>query len=78
MSLRADTRGRITIVEVLTGTFALAFVAALWPVVADALDSSAGVMSTGEVYLMRILLPLMLVVLLTVVFVTAGSGGGRI
>jgi cytochrome c biogenesis factor len=77
MSFRDDTRGRITIVEVLTGTFALAFVAALWPVVADALDSSAGIMSTGEVYLVRIMLPLLLIVLLTVVFVTASAGGGR-
>jgi len=77
MSFRDDTRGRITIVEVLTGTFALAFVAALWPVVADALDGATGIMSTGEIYLVRILLPLMLVVLLTVVFVTASAGGGR-
>jgi len=77
MSFREDERGRITIVEVLTGTFALAFVAALWPVVADALDGATAIMSTGEIYLMRILLPLMLVVLLTVVFVTASAGGGR-
>jgi len=77
MSFRDDERGRITIVEVLTGTFALAFVAALWPVVADSLNGATGIMSTGEVYLMRIVLPLMLVVLLTVVFVTASAGGGR-
>jgi len=77
MSFRDDARGRITIVEVLTGTFALAFVAALWPVVADALDGATAIMSTGEIYLVRILLPLMLVVLLTVVFVTASAGGGR-
>jgi len=77
MTFRDDTRGRITIVEVLTGTFALAFVAALWPVVADSLDSATALMSTGEIYLVRIVLPLMLVVLLTVVFVTASAGGGR-
>lgn len=77
MSLRDDDRGRITIVEVLTGTFALAFVAALWPVVADSLDGATGIMSTGEIYLVRIVLPLMLIVLLTVVFVTASAGGGR-
>jgi len=77
MSLRDDMRARITIVEVLTGTLALALVAALWPVVADALDGATGIMSTGEIYLVRILLPLMLVVLLTVVFVTASAGGGR-
>ena len=72
-----DTRGRITIVEIVTGVFALGFVAALWPVVQDALDQNVGVMNTGEVYLIRLLLPLMLLVMLTVVFVTANAGGGR-
>ena len=74
---RSDTRGRITIVEIVTGVFALGFVAALWPVVQDALDQNVGVMNTGEVYLIRLLLPLMLLVMLTVVFVTANAGGGR-
>lgn len=75
MNFGAADRGRITIVELLTGTFALAFVGALWPVVADSLDSSTSLMSTGEIYLIRILLPLMLLVLLTVIMVTAGQGG---
>lgn len=75
MRFKADQRGRITIVEVLTGTFALAFVSALWPVVADSLDGATGLMTTGEIYLMRLLLPLMLLVLLSVIFVTAGQGG---
>ena len=74
---RRDTRGRITIVEVVTGVFALAFLGALWPVVQDALDSNVGMMSTGEAYLIQLLLPLMLLVMLSVVFVTAKSGGGR-
>jgi cytochrome c biogenesis factor len=77
MRLMDDRRGRITIVELLTGTFALAFVGALWPVVADSLDSATGALNTGEIYLFRIILPLMLLVLLTVVFVTAAQGGGR-
>ena len=72
-----DTRGRITIVEIVTGVFALGFVAALWPVVQDALEQNVSVMNTGEVYLIRLLLPLMLLVMLTVVFVTANAGGGR-
>jgi len=74
---RGDTRGRITIVEIVTGVFALGFVAALWPVVQDALESNVGMMSTGEAYLIQLLLPLMLLVMLSVVFVTAKSGGGR-
>ena len=77
MSFRADTRGRITIVEIVTGVFALGFVAALWPVVQDALEANMGQMSTGEAYLIQLLLPLMLLVMLSVVFVTANSGGGR-
>lgn len=75
MRFRADARGRITIVEVLTGTFAVAVLAALWPVVAGALQSSVGEMTTGEVYLVRLLLPLMLLTMLAIVFVTAAQGG---
>lgn len=74
---RADTRGRITIVEIVTAVFALGFVAALWPVVQDALESNVDMMSTGEAYLIQLLLPLMLLVILSVVFVTANAGGGR-
>ena len=74
---RSDTRGRITIVEIVTGVFALGFVAALWPVVQDALESNMNLLSTGEAYLFQILLPLMLLVMLSVVFVTANAGGGR-
>jgi cytochrome c biogenesis factor len=77
MSLRDDTRGRITIVEIVTSVFALGFVAALWPVVQDALESNLDLLSTGEAYLVQLLLPLMLLVLVTVVFVTANAGGGR-
>jgi cytochrome c biogenesis factor len=77
MSLRDDTRGRITIVEIVTSVFALGFVAALWPVVQDGLESNIGQLSAGEAYLIQLLLPLMLLVLLTVVFVTANAGGGR-
>jgi len=74
---RDDTRGRITIVEIVTSVFALGFVAALWPVVQAALESNIDLLSTGEAYLIQLLLPLMLLVLLTVVFVTANAGGGR-
>ena len=74
---RSDTRGRITIVEIVTGVFALGFVAALWPVVQDALESNMHQISTGEAYLIQLLLPLMLLVMLSVVFVTANAGGGR-
>lgn len=74
---RADNRGRITIVELVTGVFSIGFIAALWPVVQDGIESNLDLLSGGEAYLMRLLLPLMVLVLLTVVFVTASSGGGR-
>jgi len=74
---RDDTRGRITIVEIVTSVFALGFVAALWPVVQGALESNLGLLSPGTAYLIQLLLPAMLLVLLTVVFVTANAGGGR-
>jgi len=77
VSFRGDCRGRITIVEVLLMMFTLAFLGALWPVVQDAIDSSASSLGTGELYLFRLLLPLMLLVMLSVLFVTASSGGGR-
>jgi len=74
---RSDTRGRITIVEIVTSVFALGFVAALWPVVQGALEANIGQLSTGTAYLIQLLLPLMLLVMLTVLFVTATAGGGR-
>lgn len=77
MSFQADSRARITIVEVLLTLFTLAFLGALWPVVQESIDSSAASLGTGELYLFRLLLPLMLLVMLSVVFVTASSGGGR-
>jgi len=77
VSFLHDSRGRVTIVEVLLTMFALAFVGALWPVVQDAIDSAAQSLGTGELYLFRLLLPLMLLVMLSVLFVTASSGGGR-
>jgi len=70
-----DTRGRITIVEVLMALFSLAFLGALWPVVADSLDAAVPQMSTGVVYIMQLILPLILLVLLSTVYATAGQGG---
>lgn len=75
MSFANDNRGRITIVEVLLGVFAMGFLGALWPVVADSLDSATQYMNAGEIYLFRLLLPLMLLVFLTVILVTANQGG---
>jgi len=71
---KMGNRGRITIVEVITSVAALGFLAALWPVVADALDAQAPIMSTGTVYIFRLVLPLMLLVLLSLIFTAARQG----
>lgn len=70
-----DDRARITIVEILMSLFAMAFLGALWPVVSDSLDAAVSEMSVGVVYLMQLILPLMLLVLLSTVYATAGEGG---
>lgn len=72
MSWAVD-RGRITIVEVMVVLFALAMVRALFPVFNNALSSNLGSLSVGEVYLFRLLLPLMLLVLLATLYTTAGQ-----
>lgn len=72
-----DTRGRLTIPDVLIGTFALAILGALWPVVAEGMDTATPEMTVGELYLARLLLPLMLLTLLAVVFAKATAGGQR-
>ncbi len=72
--MKMGNRGRITIVEVITSVAALGFVAALWPVLSDALDAQASIMSTGTVYIFRLVLPLMLLVLLSLIFTAARQG----
>lgn len=73
-----DRRGRITIVEVVTTLFALGFVGALWPVVSTSLDGAVSEMTAGEVYLIRLLLPMMLLVMLSILYATATQGGNQI
>jgi len=71
------SRGRVTIVEVVQILFVIAGVYALWPVVDKSLRDNVGLMSAGEIYLIRLLLPLMLLVLLATLYLTAGSGAQR-
>ena len=70
-----DRRGRITVPDVLISVFILAALGALWPVVADSLDGATQYMNAGEIYIMRLLLPLMLLVMLAMVFAKASAGG---
>lgn len=70
-----DQRARLTLPDLLIAVFALAVLGALWPVAAEALDNATTHMNAGEIYLMRLLLPLMLLTLLAVIFAKATTGG---
>lgn len=72
-----DARARITLPDILYGVAAIAFTAALWPVVTDALEANLHLMSTGTVYLSRLLLPMMLLVMFALFYVKASGGVGQ-
>jgi len=68
-------RARLTLPDVLFVLMSLAFVGALWPVVAAALQTNAGVMSTGSSYIYQLLLPVAILVLFSVIYLKAVAGG---
>lgn len=70
-----DTRARLTIPDVMFLLFSVAILGALFPVFQDLMNKHAASMSTGEAYLLQLVLPLIIVVLFSVVFVTAIAGG---
>lgn len=76
MRLSRDRRGRLTLPDLLFALAAFAFLGALWPVVADSLETSVQYMTTGEVYLVRLLLPLAILTMLSLIYVKA-AGGAR-
>lgn len=67
-------RGRITITEIVTAVFVLAAIRGLWPVVMASVDQNISSLSVGETYLIRLLLPLMVLVLFSAVYLTSGQG----
>lgn len=75
--LRSDTRARLTFPEVIIFLFALAILGALWPVVYDLLKQNAGELTQGEGLLLQMLLPGILLVLFSVVFVAVARGATR-
>lgn len=70
----AATRARLTLPGLLSILFALAVLGGLWPVVYDAMATNVGQLSTGELYAFRLLLPAMVLVMLTVLYVEATGG----
>lgn len=70
----SESRGRITITEIVTAVFVLAAIRGLWPVVIDSLEGALPMLSVGETYLFRLLLPLMILVMFGAIYITSGQG----
>jgi hypothetical protein len=70
-----DTRGRLTIPDVVFLLAALAFGAPLVVVFVDGMEANAGILTTGELYLYQLLVPGTVLVMLAVVFRKAVQGG---
>lgn len=68
------SRGRLTIPDVLYLLVTMAFMGALYPVFHAGLVANASYLSTGEAYLLKLLLPLMVLVFAGVIFLTARRG----
>lgn len=70
-----DDRARLTVPDVLWILMSLAFVSALWPVVTNGLESNAGEIGTGPLFLFQLVLPISLLVLLAMIYRKAVGGG---
>lgn len=71
---RADERARITIPDVLFILMAFAALAALWPIIGDLLSTNSQTLGTGETLLFRMMLPLTLLVVFTIIYTKAIRG----
>ena len=67
-------RARLTIVDVLYIAFALASLAALYPVYSEVYASTAPMLDTGPELLFGTLFPIAIVVLLSLIYVEARGG----
>jgi hypothetical protein len=72
-----DARARITLPDVLFVLMSLAYLGALYPVFREGLETRAHLMTTGELYLFQMILPLGILVLFTVIYVKAAGGMPR-
>jgi hypothetical protein len=68
-----DERGRLTLPDVMFVTMSFAFLAALYPVFAESYRATDSLLDPGSRLLYQAILPLALLVLLTVIYVKAGS-----
>lgn len=72
--ISTDDRARITVPDVLFIVFSVASIAALYPVFWSGLEDRAGGMTTGELYLFQLILPFALLVVVSMVYVSAVGG----
>jgi hypothetical protein len=72
-----DHRGRITLPDLVFIVASLAFLAVLWPIMAEVLDGAASDLGTGEAYIFLLVMPVGIVVLFAAIYRTAIAGVGR-
>jgi hypothetical protein len=70
-----QSRGRLTVPDIVLFLASMAFLAPLSLVYFEALDTNAHLMSTGEAYLYQMIAPLAVLVLFSMIFVKAIGGG---
>lgn len=70
-----DARARLTVQDVVYSLMSLAFFAVLFTVLADGLEANVGELTTGEAYLFQLIAPMAILVLMSVIWVTAVRGG---
>jgi hypothetical protein len=71
------SRGRLTIQDLPLILMALGIIGGLTPVLYMVFDQRASDLTTGQAYLIQLLVPSLLIVLMGVIYLTATSGGGR-
>ena len=70
-------RARLTVTDVLVLLLALAAIAAIYPAYVEVLDTHASVMSTEVELVFRAVLPVMLIIILSVIYLESVSGAAR-
>lgn len=68
------SRARITVPDIVYVLASLAILGALYPVLADGIASNVGELDTGTLYLIRLVLPMAILILFSMVYVKATAG----
>lgn len=70
-------RARLTITDLILFFASFAFLAIMWPLMAEVMDKSGGALNTGEQFVWLLVLPLGIVVMFLAIYRTAIAGVGR-